>query len=144
MTESADGAFSHVLQSAGATLPCRDSVDQRIIGETRAGTGRIVNSQREVGGWPALASGEAPPDSDGDGMPDDWEQGRGLNPYDGADAARDPDGDGYTNLEAWLNTIQPAGAEAGASPASRPAATAPLRDPSRQRGGTTPSRSAGR
>ena len=37
-------------------------------------------------------------DSDGDGIPDDWEVAHNLNPQDASDAARDDDGDGFTNL----------------------------------------------
>ena len=40
-------------------------------------------------------------DSDGDGMPDEWESAFGLNPLDGTDAGRDPDGDGFTNLQEY-------------------------------------------
>ncbi len=44
-------------------------------------------------------------DTDGDGMPDEWELAHGLNPNDPADAALDPDGDGFTNLqECWAGT----------------------------------------
>ena len=41
----------------------------------------------------------------GDGMPNRWEAGRGLNPDDAADGALDPDADGYTNLEDYLNWL---------------------------------------
>ena len=40
-----------------------------------------------------------PTDADGDGMEDDFERRNGLNPADPADAARDNDGDGLTNLK---------------------------------------------
>ncbi|HOY59625.1 MAG TPA: hypothetical protein PK640_16005, partial [Verrucomicrobiota bacterium] len=36
-------------------------------------------------------------DADGDGLPDDWESSRGLNPFDPTDADRDDDGDGLVN-----------------------------------------------
>ena len=46
-------------------------------------------------------------DPDGDGMPDWWEKKYGLNPDDPSDAAKDKDGDGYTNLEEFLNGTDP-------------------------------------
>jgi len=44
-------------------------------------------------------------DSDHDGIPDEWEKAHGLNPNDPADANGDYNGDGYTNLEKYLNSL---------------------------------------
>ena len=46
-------------------------------------------------------------DTDGDGMPDDWETAHGLSPTDPADAALDTDGDGLTNLQEYLAGTDP-------------------------------------
>ena len=46
-----------------------------------------------------------PVDSDHDGIPDDWEKAHGLNPNDPSDANKDLNGDGYTNLEKYLNSL---------------------------------------
>lgn len=102
-TDSALEAYEKVLSSAGAMRPARDVVDTRIVEQVRTGTGKIVDSQREVGGWPALPSGRGPLDRDGDGLPDDWERQHGFNPASSGDGAEDADGDGYTNLEEFLN-----------------------------------------
>jgi len=103
-TEPADGAFRAVLAKAGAGR-VRDSVDERIMAGVAKGQGRIIDSQDDVGGWPELATGPAPPDGDRDGMPDAWEAAQGLNPADPADGATDRNGDGYTNLEEYLNGL---------------------------------------
>ena len=102
--EAAAEAERRVLAHVGAGR-IRDAVDARIIAGVRTRTGRIINSQSEVGGWPDLAPGSPWQDSDGDGMPDDWETGHGLDPADAADGAADRDGDGYTHLEDWLNSL---------------------------------------
>jgi hypothetical protein len=92
-----------VLSGAGAWP--RDPVDARIVAGVRSRTGRLIDSQSEVGGWPELEAGAPRVDGDGDGMPDDWEGARGLDPADPTDGSVDPDGDGYTNLEDWLNSL---------------------------------------
>jgi pectate lyase len=105
-TQSASDAFESVLQNAGASLH-RDAADVRLVKGVRERTGRLIDSQEQVGGWPALKSNKAPLDSDGDGMPDDWERAHGLNPHDPSDRNADRDGDGYTNLEEYLNSLCP-------------------------------------
>jgi hypothetical protein len=93
-----------VLAQAGASL-VRDAVDLRIVDDVRQRRGRLINSQSEVGGWPVLKSAPAPLDSDGDGMPDAWELGQGLDPKNATDAARVDPATGYTNLERYLNGL---------------------------------------
>jgi hypothetical protein len=106
-TVSAREAYELVLAGVGATLPKRDAVDTRLVNEVRTRTGKIRDSQTEVGGWPELKSTPAPADADNDGMPDEWELKHGLNPRDPSDANLDADGDGYTNLEEYLNGTDP-------------------------------------
>lgn len=106
---SAVDAFAPVLAAAGASL-VRDAIDRRVVEEVRMGKpqfGRhgIIDSQKDVGGWPDLRSLPAPPDADRDGMPDAWEKMHGLNPHDPADRNLDRNGDGYTNLEEYLNEL---------------------------------------
>jgi hypothetical protein len=102
-TTSTAQAYDEVLASAGCTLPARDAVDERIVADVKAQHTRIIADPAEVGGWPEVASGEPPADSDHDGMPNDWERRRGLDPRDPHDGDADGDGDGYTNLEEFLN-----------------------------------------
>jgi pectate lyase len=105
-----------VLANAGATIGLdgrgdsywrRDLVDERIVNDVRSGTGSYIDDPSEVGGWPELAAGTAPADSDHDGMPDEWEHLYCLSPADSADGPQDADGDGYTNVEEYLNGTEP-------------------------------------
>lgn len=96
---------SIVLNNAGATIPYRDSVDVRIIDDVINGTGSIISDPSQVGGWPTIASGSYPTDTDGDGMPDAWETARGLNPNDPSDWNKDRDDDGYWNIEEYINSF---------------------------------------
>ena len=111
-TTTAFAAFDQVLTDAGATagLNCigsfyarQDAIDARIKNDLSSGTGNIIARPSDVGGWPDLAPGTACTDTDKDGMPDVWENGRGHNPNDPADGAMDANGDGYTNVEEYLN-----------------------------------------
>jgi len=103
-TQTADEAYATVLAEAGALPWNRDSVDRRmaenLLNQTASG---LINSQSEVGGYPVLSVVSGPPDTDQDGMPDWWEN---LHPelnYLLADNNGDFNGDGYTNLEDYLN-----------------------------------------
>lgn len=99
--DAAAQAYELVLAGAGASK-VRDSVDARIVAGVRDRTGRQIDSQRDVGGWPELKSAPAPRDGDHDGIPDAWEIAHGLNPHDHRDGNADRNGDGWTNLEEWL------------------------------------------
>ncbi len=84
----------------------------------------FITQPSEVGGYPEYR-GEPYRDSDGDGLPDDWESQRGLNPNSAADAGADLDGDGYTNIEDFINGTPPPrppeAADRSASSISEPA-----------------------
>lgn len=101
---SPDQTLAAVLAGVGASK-VRDAIDQRVIAGVFNRSGRIIDSQADVGGWSELSPGTAWVDSDGDGMPDDWERARDLDPSDPADGATDGNGDGYTHLEDWLNSL---------------------------------------
>jgi large repetitive protein len=48
-TEDATESFHNVLAHAGATLPMRDAVDDRIVREVTDGSGHIIESVSDVG-----------------------------------------------------------------------------------------------
>lgn len=128
----AQKAYNFVLQNVGATLPKRDDVDKRVIKQVRTGEinypdglentiGQefinrrlpidsykkgILTHPDQAGGYPEY-KGKPYKDSDGDGIPNKWEKKYGLNPKDASDANQDLNGDGYTNIEAYFNNIDP-------------------------------------
>ncbi len=120
--ETALNAYNAVLASAGANYPKRDTVDRRIVKETRTGTASqhstnvsstyyglgnigIIDTQDSIGGWPNYDSTTlAPTDSDHDGMPDTWETANGYNPNDSLDG-NTVTASGYTALETYLNNL---------------------------------------
>ena len=107
-TDDAKAAYEKVIANVGPTLPVRDAVDSRIVEDARNGAGKVVMTLKDLGGWPAeYRKAEAPADSDSDGMPDEWERKYGLNPNDSTDTNKDADGDGYTNIEEYINGTNP-------------------------------------
>ncbi|WP_233268768.1 pectate lyase family protein [Mucilaginibacter lacusdianchii] len=130
---SANEAYKYVLNNVGAILPKRDAVDARIVREVNTGkieyvegTGTNKGSQylkhrlpddsykqgiltdpSQAGGYPEY-KGTPYKDADNDGMPDAYETKHGLNPRNAADAVMPAKGgNGYTNIEVYLNSIVP-------------------------------------
>jgi hypothetical protein len=121
--------LNYVLENVGATFPKRDAVDARVVKTVETGKAiyvenvplfvpkyvkrrlpadsykqGIITDIRQVGGLPEY-KGQPYVDSDHDGMPDTWEKANGLNPNDPTDAVKDCNGDGYTNIEKYINGI---------------------------------------
>jgi hypothetical protein len=112
-TSDPHDAYVEGILGAGATLPRRDAVDTRVMIQIANGTGGMVTDPASVGGWPVLANGTPPPDTDRDGMPDSWETLYGLDPLNAADGNLDADSDGYRNVEEFLNGTNPLVPDAG-------------------------------
>lgn len=129
--ETAQDAFNSVLKNAGASLPRRDSVDERVITETRtgkvwgeglsitaphmkglaknnigtAGNG-IITDISQVGGYPEY-KGEPIQDLGTDGIPLSWKKKYGLDANDASLAQKDLQGDGYTVMDKYLAGLDP-------------------------------------
>ena len=121
--QTAEDAYESVLNNVGATHPYRDDVDYRIADEVRYGYATyegetyeknknvadksqlcgIIDSQEDVGGWPELKSAPAPLDTDGDGMPDEWEMKYGLDPQTADN--NQLNAEGYTAIEVYINSL---------------------------------------
>ena len=119
--QTAAEAFESVLARVGASLT-RDAVDLRIVDEVRKGTwsgkkgsggsnNGIIDSQEDVGGWPSYGATSEQlaqvKDSDGDGMPDWFEEQAGLDKSSAADgkAVTLDKNRRYTNLEMYLHYL---------------------------------------
>ena len=114
--ETAWDAYKSVLSDVGCRQPVFDNHDQRQIHETLTGTNKYVGSktglqglpdtEEDVGGYEDYPEEQRPADwdTDQDGMPDWWENLTGSNSAT-ADHNADPDGDGYTLLEDYLNFL---------------------------------------
>jgi len=102
-TLSPEAAFKFVAANAGSSLH-RDEVDQRLIQElfSLGKQGTII--AREADGLGTVRGGSPKPDTDQDGMPDEWETANGLDPKDSADRNR-IGSSGYTRLEEYLNSL---------------------------------------
>jgi pectate lyase len=103
-TTSAGQALEDVLMGAGARVPYVDPVDVQMIDDVHDARGGMIDDVSEVGGWPTLPAEEPPADEDSDGMPDTWEVSHGLGSSTD-DSADDRDGDGYTNVEEYVNEL---------------------------------------
>jgi len=120
-------AYSKVLGPAGqgAGAYPRDSLDSKVISDVINGTGPsdLCASEECYGGYPTL-SGTYPTDSDGDGIPDAWENSKGLNPSNSADALQYAPS-GYLWIEEYINSFFPANGSAVVSPIPTPSALIP-------------------
>ncbi len=126
--DTADVAFSKVTKYAGAGISenCKPKIDLEVMQEAINGTGSITGArplsqanttqQAEIAKnninfvdysqyYPSAILKKEIVDSDNDGMPDDWETARGLDPYDASDATEDYLGEGYNNIEYYINDL---------------------------------------
>ena len=94
------------LNGDGTFSDNRDTVDQRLVADVLNGTGPF-QSPVEAGVIPSINPGQTYPDLDHDGMADQWESLWGFLPCDASDGPGDADGDGYTNIEEFLNGTDP-------------------------------------
>jgi pectate lyase len=108
---SAAAALQFVLNNAG-TSHQRDEVDAYVFSElTSYGKkGKTISDETSlgianvVGSFP---SATAIKDTDRDGMSDTWESQNGFNPNSASDAMLDKDGDGWVNVEEYINSLVP-------------------------------------
>ncbi|MCM1521116.1 MAG: pectate lyase [Muribaculaceae bacterium] len=124
-THDAQTARQKVLDNVGASL-YRDAADARYVEECKTGTVTYTGEVAKVAGivdyindpdgeqksnrpsYPVLPSETRPDgwDTDGDGMPDEWETKYGLDPNVANSSLYTLDPQGvYTNLEMYLNSL---------------------------------------
>ncbi len=107
ITQSATDAYEKVLKEAGASKQ-RDAVDSRIVHNTKEGSTNdksgIIDSQKDVGGWPILELEQSAIDSDEDGIPNNWEKENNLNP-NANDSNLNTLNKHYTNIEVYSQSL---------------------------------------
>ncbi len=125
--ESAEASYEHVLAFAGNGISSdqRTAVDQQCAYEAKTGTGYLSGTaayddatdanktnidkyQIQCGvtyTYPSAVLTKDIIDTDNDGMSDEWEELRGLNPNDPSDSKGDYCGQGYTNIEYYINDL---------------------------------------
>ena len=122
-THTAEEAYNKVLAYAGASLH-RDWVDEQMVNDTKTGSATatgsgnscgVINSQddnkpagaaTDWSAWPNLVTDASinVTDTDGDGIPDYWEDANGLD-KNNAEDGKTKDAEGYTNLERYMNSL---------------------------------------
>ena len=118
MISSPMQAMRNILSFGGADLcrdgSCRDNIDRAFIDDLRTcdsppylvDNPSTITSAASLGGYARFnATGGAKRDSDNDGMPDDWENLYSNTDANVWDANEDTDGDGYPNIEEYLNML---------------------------------------
>ncbi len=121
--ESAADSYEHVISFAGNGISPtqRTAIDQQCADETRNGTGSCSGTAAYDSSvtdldkysiacgvtyeYPAAVLEKTIIDNDNDGMDDEWEEARGLNPSDPTDINGDYCGQGYTNIEYYINDL---------------------------------------
>ncbi len=111
--ESADDSYQTVLNNAGTVN--RDAIEKRVVEEARSGENKyggatigankgIIDTENDCEGFIQYSTDyTVPTDTDGDGIPDEWEKQHGLNP-NVADQNL-INNLGYTALEVYLNSL---------------------------------------
>jgi hypothetical protein len=104
--DSTIDAFNKVFCCSGASIK-RDLVDLRLVDQLQSlgKKGQIIWTETAVGGQGNLSKEKSKSDTDGDGIPDDWEISHKLNPNNPEDGNTHSNNPGYTNLEDYLNSL---------------------------------------
>ncbi len=121
--ESAEASYEHVISYAGNGISpeLRTAIDRQCAEETKNGTGSCSGTAAYDSSvtdldkysiacgvtyeYPSAVLEKTITDADNDGMDDTWELARGLNPNDASDTNGDYCGQGYTNIEYYINDL---------------------------------------
>ena len=105
----ANDLVEKLLPEVGASLPYRDLADCYMVDEVLSfgKEGKLITNENELPigvptSWPWF-KGTKETDTDGDGMPDWWEELNGCDPAN--DDAMTMDTNGYANIENYINSI---------------------------------------
>ena len=95
--ETAFDTYNSILDTVGASIPKRDAIDAKVITDIKNGTGHIINSPKEVGGYinsePVYRRFE---------ISQDWKEKNGMGSYAESDIVSEGKWKGYTWIEAYV------------------------------------------
>lgn len=95
------------VATSSLELAAKVGYAQKYIDEVAEGVKvGFITDPHEVGGYPDY-KGTPFRDQDQDGLSDDWERSNKLDPNNKSDAGLDSDGDGYSNVEEFINGTDP-------------------------------------
>lgn len=109
---TAQNAYEQIISNVGASFPKRDQVDSLMISDLISLGQKAFYVYRETdlpfqnNGVGKIVGGTAPPDSDFDGIPNDWEDLNNLNKNDASDALMQSNSyPPYLNIEVYINGL---------------------------------------
>ncbi|KAI2621194.1 polysaccharide lyase family 1 protein [Hypoxylon sp. NC1633] len=105
---AATDALTYVLKNVGTNFPVRDEVDQGLVAEVQSfgKKGELISDENASASTTTGPVKTAATDTDGDGIPDAWEDSHGLNSRDASNAMKISES-GYANIEVYLNSLVP-------------------------------------
>lgn len=97
-----ENLYNTLHSNIGATLPSRDQVDDRILHNVQLKEGRYIAQPSQLFGWPRLTETRQNMDPD-----NGWQRQYEIDLFNPAEANADYNGNGFTNLEEFLNKTDP-------------------------------------
>jgi len=104
--ETAYETYDSILETVGAYLPRRDAIDAKVIADIKNGTGHIINSPQEVGGYVGIDSVFRRFE-----IPEEWRTLNSMGSAEENDIVPSGKYKGYTWIEAYVFDLEESAAK---------------------------------